>query len=131
MNHPKVVQQWHKLVETKDLDLLDKMLAEEVVFYSPVVWTPQKGKWLTTMYLGAAAHVFINDTFKYVREVIGPNDAILEFQTEIDGVVIEGVDMLHWNDEGLLTNVKVMVRPLKAIQKIHQKMGEMLENMQG
>lgn len=131
MNSSLVLQKWHELIETKDIELLDQLLDENVVFYSPVVWTPQKGKWLTTMYLGAAAHVFINDTFEYVRKVIGANDAVLEFKTEIDGVIIEGVDMLQWNDEGLLTSVKVMVRPLKAIQMIHQKMGEMLKNMQG
>lgn len=131
MNSSPVIQKWHKLIETKDVEVLDKLLAEDVVFYSPVVWTPQKGKGLTTMYLGAAAHLLINETFEYVREVVGKNDAILEFKTELDGVTIEGVDMLHWNEEGLLTSIKVMVRPLKAMQMIQLKMSEMLKNMQG
>jgi hypothetical protein len=74
----------------------------------------------------AAVQVFGNDSFRYVREVVDEHDAVLEFETEIDGIVVNGVDMIRWNNDGKITEFKVMVRPLKAINIIHQKMGEML-----
>ena len=124
-----VVQAWHDLVGAKDPALLDDILDEDVVFHSPVVHTPQRGKEITKLYLGAATHVFFNSKFAYQREFVSDHDAVLEFTTEIDGIVINGVDMLHWNDDGKITEFKVMVRPLKAINLIHRMMGEMLERM--
>ncbi|MBX3265373.1 MAG: nuclear transport factor 2 family protein [Acidobacteria bacterium] len=117
---------WHEIVRKRDVALLDALLAEDVVFYSPVVHTPQVGKAITAMYLKAAMHVFCNETFRYVREVVGESDAVLEFETEIDGISINGVDMICWNAEGRITEFKVMVRPLKAINLIHESMGRML-----
>jgi hypothetical protein len=118
---------WHRLVAARDAAGLDALLAEDAVFHSPVVHAPQAGKALTTMYLTAAMHVFGNPTFRYVREVVGARDAVLEFQLEIDGIAVNGVDMLKWNDEGKIVEFKVMLRPLKAINLIHQKMGAMLQ----
>lgn len=117
---------WHALVATRNTKGLDALLADDVVFHSPVVHTPQTGKAITTQYLGAAFHVFFNDTFKYIREIIGPRDAALEFQVEIEGIVVNGIDMLKWNDEGQIVEFKVLIRPLKAINLIHQKMAAML-----
>lgn len=121
---------WHDLVRTRNVAGLDALLAEDVVFHSPVVHTPQRGKAVTTMYLTAAFSVFANETFRYVREVIGARDAVLEFVTEIDGITVNGVDMIHWNDDGRITDFKVMVRPLKGITVVHQRMAAMLEAMQ-
>ena len=117
---------WHKIVSTCDANGLGELLADDVVFFSPVVHTPQVGNAVTTMYLSAAVKVFGNESFRYVREVVGENDAVLEFETEIDGIAVNGVDMIKWNDEGKIVEFKVMVRPLKAINLIFQKMGEML-----
>ncbi len=117
---------WHRIVERRQLSGLDALLADDVVFHSPVVHTPQRGKALTQQYLHAAFHVFFNDSFRYVREVSGADDAVLEFEVSIDGIVVNGVDMLHWNAQGQITEFKVMLRPLKAIQLIHQKMGALL-----
>lgn len=117
---------WHRLVRERDIAGLDALLADDVVFHSPVVYTPQRGKQVTIQYLAAAFHVFFNDSFRYVREVVGSHDAILEFKVEIDGIEVNGVDMMAWNDDGRITEFKVMLRPLKAINLIHQKMGEML-----
>jgi hypothetical protein len=89
--------------------------------------TPQLGKALTTMYLTAAFHVFVNDTFRYVREVIGENDAVLEFSVVIDGVTVNGVDMISWSSENRIIDFKVMLRPLMAITLIQQKMTAMLK----
>lgn len=117
---------WHKTVRTRDVRGLSDLLDEEVVFYSPIVHKPQVGKAIAAMYLSAAVHVFGNETFRYVREVVGENDAVLEFETEIDGIVVNGVDIIRWNHEGKITEFKVMVRPLKAINLIHEKMAQSL-----
>jgi len=126
---PAAVEAWHELVGTDNPGLLDELLDEDVVFHSPVVHTPQRGKQITKLYLTAASQVFFGDAFKYRRELISDHDAVLEFTTEIDGITINGVDMLTWNDDGKITEFKVMIRPLKAINLIHRMMGEMLEQM--
>lgn len=118
---------WHQLVEGRDVNGLDSLLSDKVVFYSPVVHTPQVGKAVTTQYLAAAFHVFFNESFRYVREIVGSRDAVLEFQVDIDGISVNGVDMIKWDDEGKIVEFKVMIRPLKAINLIHQKMAAMLQ----
>ncbi len=118
---------WHELVRTRNTKGLGSLLADDTVFYSPVVHTPQVGKAVTLQYLSAAFHVFFNETFQYVREVTGPHDAVLEFQVEIDHISVNGVDMIKWNDEGKIVEFKVLIRPLKAINLIHQKMAAMLQ----
>ena len=120
---------WHKLIETRDAAGLDDILAENVVFHSPVVHTPQTGKPITKLYLTAALHVLNNDTFQYLREVISGNNAVLEFQTVIDGISINGVDMITWDENGRITDFKVMLRPLKAVNLVHKMMGDMLQKM--
>lgn len=120
---------WHELIKTRNADGLDALLSDEVVFHSPVVHTPQVGKALTTMYLTAAVQVLANDTFRYVREIVGPRDAVLEFQVEVEGIQINGVDLIRWNDAGRIVDFKVMVRPLKAINLLHAQMRAMLEAM--
>ena len=82
------------------------------------------------MYLSAAFRVFFNPTFRYVREIVGASDAMLEFETEIDGILVNGVDVIKWNDAGQIVDFKVMLRPLKAINLIHQKMAAMLQSGQ-
>lgn len=121
---------WHDLVSSRNTRGLPALMADEVVFHSPVVHTPQSGKAITVQYLTAAFHVFFNETFTYLREIVGPHDAVLEFQVVIDGITVNGVDMLKWNDDGKLVEFKVMIRPLKAINLIHQKMAAMLQAQQ-
>ena len=118
---------WHEVVRSRNAGGIDALLADDVVFYSPVVHTPQAGKAITTMYLSAALKVFFNESFKYVRELCRPHDAVLEFEVEIDGILVNGVDMIKWNDEGKIIEFKVMIRPLKAVNLIHQKMTAMLQ----
>lgn len=126
-----VIEQWHQVLRNKDMALLSDLLADNVVFYSPVVHTPQQGKQLTYMYLYAAANALYNDTFKYVKEIIDMNQkqAVLEFEVEHDGILVNGIDMLTWNDVGKIIEFKVMLRPLKAVNLIHQQMGNMLASM--
>jgi hypothetical protein len=118
---------WHQVAKARDVQGLDALLAEDAVFYSPVVHTPQVGKVITTKYLAAAFHVFFNESFKYVRELTSDRDAVLEFELELDGIKVNGVDLIKWNDAGKIVEFKVMLRPLKAVNLIHQKMGAMLE----
>jgi SnoaL-like domain len=118
---------WHDLVKSRNTGGLESLLADDVVFFSPVVHTPQVGRALALQYLRAAFHVFFNQSFRYVRELGAPRDAVLEFSVEIDGINVNGVDMIKWNDEGRITEFKVLIRPLKAINLIHQKMAAMLQ----
>ncbi len=120
---------WHKIVTEKDAAALDNILAENVVFHSPVVHTPQAGKPITSLYLTAALHVLNNDSFQYLREVVAGNQAVLEFQTVIDGITINGVDMITWGEDGRINDFKVMIRPLKAVNMVHRMMGEMLQKI--
>jgi len=112
-----------------DRATLEPMLADDVTFISPVVHTPQEGKAITLAYLTAAGTSIGGSNFKYVREFDCGDRAVLEFTSQIDDIKINGIDMFEWNDEGKITEIKVMIRPLKAIQKIHAKMGEALEAM--
>ena len=123
------LQSWHELVRTRDAAALDRILHDDVVFHSPVVHTPQRGKAITTLYLRGALQVLNTEHFRYVREVVGPRDAVLEFVTEIEGIQINGVDLILWDDTGLIVDFKVMIRPLKAIQLLHRRMAELLERM--
>jgi ketosteroid isomerase-like protein len=123
------VAAWHALLRSRDSAALEQLLADEAVFHSPVAHTPQVGKAITLRYLTAAFSVFYNPTFHYLREVVGPRDAVLEFQLELDGITINGVDMLRWRDDGRIVDFKVMLRPLKAVNLIHQKMAGMLQSM--
>ena len=121
------LQKWHELIRSRSAQGLNDLLADNVVFHSPVVHTPQSGKAITAKYLLAALQVFGNETFRYVREVSGPRDAVLEFMLELDGIEINGVDMIRWNDDGRIVEFKVMLRPLKAVNLIHARMGQMLQ----
>lgn len=127
MSNP--LQAWHQVVQSRDMRLLDNLLADDVVFHSPVVHTPQRGKAITTQYLTGALHVLNNGSFRYEREIAGEHDAVLEFTTEIDGIQINGIDLIRWDDSGRITDFKVMLRPLKAVNIVHQKMGEMLQRL--
>lgn len=126
---PEVIQIWHKAIAQQEIQFLDTLLADDVVFHSPVVFTPQEGKMITTLYLTAAAHVLGGEKFRYVREVYGERDAVLEFETELDGLYLNGVDLIRWNEANQIVDFKMMVRPLKAVNKIHQMMGAMLAQM--
>ena len=126
---PAAIRHWHAIAEARDVAGLDALLAEEAIFESPVVHTPQVGKAITTRYLAAAFKVLNNEAFHYPNQWFGDRSAVLEFATEIDGIQINGVDLIRWNDAGQITDFKVMVRPLKAVNMLHQQMGAMLERL--
>ena len=119
---------WHDIIRNGDMSALDTLIADDAVFHSPVVHTPQVGKAIVLKYLTAAAIVLMNDSFHYVREMVQEQEALLEFQATIDDIVINGIDHIRWNDNNQIVEFKVWVRPLKAIQKLHQVMAKQLDS---
>ncbi len=124
---PHPVEQWHRIVQRRDLAALQRLLADDVVFVSPVVHTPQRGRAITLAYLQAAMRVLNNASFRYASQWFGPDSAVLEFECELDGIGVNGVDLIHWNADGLIDQFKVMVRPLKAVNKVHEQMAAELQ----
>ena len=114
---PETIAAWHRVVEAKDPALLDALLADDCVFRSPAVHTPQEGKELTTTYL-AAAMVVLGPTLTYRREWYAEDSAVLQFEAELDGLTVDGIDMITWGDDGRITEFAVMVRPVKALHKL-------------
>ena len=137
------VEKWHDIMKNPGSNVsekLDELLDDDVIFYSPVVFTPQKGKDITKLYLAAAGGVFSSDKdkqetkpkeskFKYIKEIVQENYACLEFETEINGIYVNGIDLITWNEENKITEFKVLVRPLQAVNTLHQMMGEMLDKL--
>lgn len=122
-----LLEPWHRLVENRDLKGLDSLLADNVVMHSPALHKPLTGKPIVTRYLTAALHVIANDTFHYVREVVDGNDAVLEFECTMNGVHINGVDMIRFDDSGRIIDFKVMIRPWKALETLKAMMAEGLD----
>ena len=123
-SHPGVAA-WHAYMQGKgDLAAL---IGDHAVFHSPVVHTPQVGKAKVMAYLGAAAVVLGNDSFRYVRELVDGDDVLLEFTAEIDGIHVNGIDLIHFNSAGKIEDFKVMVRPMKAMNKLWELMAAQLQ----
>jgi ketosteroid isomerase-like protein len=120
---------WHAYMASADRSALTGLVADDAVFHSPVVHTPQAGKAKVMAYLGAAQMVFGNGTFHYLREIIDGDSAMLEFAVEMEGVHVNGVDIIRFNAAGQILDFKVMIRPLKAINKVWELMGAQLQAM--
>jgi hypothetical protein len=127
---PSALRAWHAVVAERDAELLDDLLADDVVFRSPAVFTTQRGKALTTHYLTSALAV-LGPTLSYVGEWYDGASAVLEFEAELDGVYVHGVDMLGWNADGRLVSFTVMVRPLRGLQKLIELMAAQLAQLTG
>jgi hypothetical protein len=149
-----VVDRWHSFLRGELPGGLDELLDDDVVFYSPIVFTPQRGKAITALYLQAAAQTFPGDavslapattdrsgvdtgpepaaghqSFRYTKSVLAGDTAVLEFETTIEGKYVNGVDIIRCNDEGRIIEFRVMIRPLQAVELVHRQMGAMLERM--
>jgi hypothetical protein len=139
------VENWHRHLRGELPGGLDAILAEDVVFFSPIVFTPQRGREITKLYLNAAGATIGEGSkrsaaadprepretkFRYVKEVLSGHHAVLEFETELDGKYVNGIDMLSCDDAGRITEFKVMIRPLQAINLLHRQMAAMLAQMQ-
>ena len=118
---------WREYVNTRDDGALRSVLHPEVVFESPIAHTPQKGRELTRKYLRSAVTVLGGPKFRFTEEWRNETGAVLELETEIEGIKINGVDIITLDDDGrLITRFKVMVRPLEAIKLLQRLMGEQL-----
>ena len=124
---PLLIERWHQLVESRDPSGLDALLADDATFFSPIVHTPQVGRALTRGYLLAAMEILLSGSFRYVNEWYAEQSAVLEFEAVVDGITIQGVDIIHWNADDRIVRFKVMVRPLKAVNLLHQSMARALE----
>ena len=130
MNTAKdLIQRWHEVLKNDNQGLLENLIADDAIFSSPVVFTPMEGKEITMMYLSAAGQSFNMEKFKYTKEIHDGMNSVLEFETYIDDISVNGVDIIEWNEEGKIVNFKVMIRPFKAVQKVQQKMVEALESL--
>jgi hypothetical protein len=137
----KTIERWHRHLRGELPGGLDELLHDDVVFYSPVVFTPQRGKAITRMYLQAAQATFPGDaaadagssgasgSFRYVKQILSGRQAALEFETRMDGKVVNGVDLISCDEEGRIIEFKVMIRPLQAVNAVHERMRRMLESL--
>lgn len=140
----RVVEAWHAYLRGELPGGLDGLLDDDVVFYSPIVFSPQRGKAITTLYLEAATQTFPGDqaaaagtkegefperSFRYTKSVLSGHNAVLEFETTIEGTYVNGVDIITCNDDGRIIEFRVMIRPLQAVNRVHEQMAAMLERM--
>ena len=138
-----VVEKWHEHLRGRLPGGLDELLDDDVIFYSPVVYTPQVGKAITKLYLEAAGQSLPGDTakpstpnddadskrFRYTKTVLSGDTAVLEFETTVEGKYVNGVDIIRCNDAGRIVEFRVMIRPLQAVNIVHQQMAATLERM--
>ncbi len=124
---PDVITRWLAFLECGDTALLDDLLADDVTFSSPAVFTPQQGRAKTTAYLLAAEKMFADTGFHYTEHWYNDRSAILQFHADLGGTVVEGIDMIHWSDAGKIVSFKVMIRPMKALQAVIPRMAELLQ----
>ena len=114
------ISKWHDVVSLRDYNMLTEIVDDNCIFYSPVVFTPQRGKDITLKYLMAASEVFNASNFKYHKEIISNQHASLEFTLTLEDTEINGIDLITWNDDGLITEFKVFIRPLQGVNIIHK-----------
>lgn len=126
----EVIERWHRHLRGEAPDALDELLADDVVFHSPIVYTPQRGKDVTKLYLQAASAVLPGDgKFHYTKQVVAGDTAVLEFETEVQGKYVNGVDIIRCDASGRIVEFRVMVRPLQAVNVVHEQMKAMLESL--
>ena len=133
------IERWHAVLRGELA--FEDVLHEDCTFWSPVLFRPMEGRDLTALYLRAAYQVFPGDGsddpdptdgssgFRYTKRILDGNHAVLEFETTMDGVSVNGVDIITCDDDGLITEFKVMIRPRKAVEKVQAQMAAMLEQM--
>ena len=130
MNHTRsYLEKWHQGLKSMNSNFLDEILDDSCVFTSPIVFKPIEGKEMSKLYLMGAGQTFDMDKFKYVRELVDGLDTVLEFETYIDDISVNGVDIIRWNEEGKIIDFKVMIRPFQAIGALQKRMSQALETL--
>jgi hypothetical protein len=139
----QTVAKWHQHLRGALPGGLDELLHEDVVFYSPIVFTPQRGRDITKLYLEAAGQTLpgledeqaghgepgAGGAFRYTKQVMSGDVAVLEFETTVEGKYVNGVDIIRCDGDGRIVEFRVMIRPLQAINLVHRQMAAMLEAM--
>jgi hypothetical protein len=139
-----VIERWHRHLRGDLPGGLDELLHEEVVFYSPIVYTPQEGREITKLYLAAAGQTLPGDgagpreggggaspgAFRYTKQVLAGDTAVLEFETTVGDKYVNGVDIIRCDEYGKIVEFRVMIRPLQAVNRVHEQMRAALERMQ-
>jgi ketosteroid isomerase-like protein len=126
----QVIDRWHRHLAGELPGGLVELLADDVIFYSPIVYTPQRGRDITTMYLQAAKQTLGAGDFRYTKQVLAGDTAVLEFETTLEGKYVNGVDIIRCDDTGKIVEFRVMIRPLQAVTAVHEQMRAMLDSMQ-
>ncbi|HMQ27283.1 MAG TPA: nuclear transport factor 2 family protein [Acidimicrobiales bacterium] len=148
----EVIQRWHAHLRGELPGGLDELLHDDVVFYSPIVFTPQEGKAITSLYLAAAGQALPGEggggiadggegggdgvaerpagAFRYTKKVLSGDTAVLEFETTVEGKYVNGVDIIRCDADGKIVEFRVMIRPLQAVNAVHQQMAATLERLQ-
>ena len=128
----QAVETWHRFVVGESTEGLDELLADDVVFYSPIVYTAQHGREITTLYLQAAKQTLFRDggDFRYTKQVLSGDTAVLEFETTVEGKYVNGVDIIRCDAAGRIVEFRVMIRPLQAVNLVHEQMRAILASMQ-
>ena len=126
----QVIEKWHGFVSGETTEGLDELLADDVEFFSPIVFTPQRGKEITALYLLAASQTLGQGGFRYTKELLSDDTAMLEFETTMDGKYVNGIDIIRIDEAGLIVEFRVMIRPLQAVHAVHAAMGAMLASLQ-
>lgn len=119
------LSKWHEFVETHNAEILDQILDENIRFHSPFVWKPKDGKFMAAKILTTVTKVFEN--FRYVREIKGETDCVLEFEANLGELTLRGVDLIKVNDAGKIVDFEVMIRPANALQVLGMEMGRRME----
>ncbi|WP_341713884.1 nuclear transport factor 2 family protein [Erythrobacter sp.] len=122
------LKRWHEVIKAgSSPEALSAIIHPDAVFHSPVVHTPQVGRPIVVAYLSAAGQTLGNDSFEYVRELVDGENAMIEFQTTMDGIHVNGIDLIRFDEDGMIVDFKVMVRPLKAVNKVWEQMAAQLD----
>lgn len=129
-NTKKSIARWHEMLETRDMSILNELLAEEVVFRSPVAFQPYPGKQVVFFILTNVIQVFEN--FTYHREFISEdgNNVVLEFSANVGDKKLKGVDMIQFNEEGQMIDFEVMIRPKSGLEALAVQMGQRIQSFQ-
>lgn len=126
----QAITRWHEMLETRDMSILNELLADNVVFRSPVAFQPYPGKQVVFFILTNVIQVFEN--FTYHREFLSEdgNNVVLEFSTNVGDKKLKGIDMIQFNDEGQIIDFEVMIRPKSGLEALAVEMGQRIQAYQ-